>query len=244
MLRCLLSPGRLSTSFAPHESRVYLHITRAMASAAKKDLRKYMKSKLADLEEDEMVKQSSTAQDLIRSLPKYQGANRIGIYLSMPNGEARTETLVRDALNAGKQVFVPYIYKSPASGGSQKVMDMLRLDSASEYEELKSDSWGIPSLPAEGLERRENAAGGTGLSEEEPSLDEEDANPGRSADHSLDVIVMPGVAFDHGMNRLGHGAGFYDRFLTRFCGDGTRKPFLGMYTSVLHLHFFVIWADV
>ena len=200
-----------------------MHIEIEMASDAKKDLRKHMRAKLNELSEDEMIKQSSTAQDLIRSLPQYKNAKRIGIYLSMSRGEARTETLVRDALNSGKQVFVPYIY----SNGPMKVMDMLRLNSTSEYESLKPDSWGIPSLPSEALEERENATGGSGLGKKKRRFDEDDPDPGRTEDSSLDVIVMPGVAFDDGMNRLGHGAGFYDRFLTRFCEDGTRKPFLG-----------------
>jgi len=38
---------------------------------------------------------------------------------------------------------------------------------------------------------------------------------------NIDLVLVPGIAFDHKGNRLGFGAGFYDRFFDRF----THLPF-------------------
>ena len=190
---------------------------------AKKDLRKQIKSRLAALSDDEVVNQSQTAQNLILRLPQYEKANRIGIYLSMPTAEARTDILVTHSLEHGKKVFVPYIHRP--DGSPRKVIDMLRLSSFHDYEGLRPDSWGIPTLSKDSIEDRENAAGGKGVAEIKEQ-DEDDSNPGRGDNETLDLIVMPAMAFDQGLNRLGHGGGFYDAFLSRFCKDGSRKPYL------------------
>jgi 5-formyltetrahydrofolate cyclo-ligase len=194
-----------------------------MAADAKKDFRKEIKTKLKALTEDQISEQSGKAQDLILGLKQYKDAQTLSVYLSMPKAEAQSNRIVHDALIQGKKVFVPYIHQ-PRTG--PKIIDMLRLASVSEFEGLARDSWGIPSLPSDSVESRENAMGGKGLSSGENPPETEDGE-GRKGDGTLDLIVMPGVAFDQGMNRLGHGRGFYDAYLSRFCADGTRKPYLG-----------------
>jgi 5-formyltetrahydrofolate cyclo-ligase len=198
-----------------------------MATAAKSELRSRIREKLSALDVENVAAQSAEAQRTIITLPQFQQADRIGIYLSMPTGEAQTDTLVKASLLSGKSVFVPYIYSIGAEKPKRKVMDMLRLESMDEYYGLKRDSWGIPSLSREGREGRENAMGGRGL-----SFTAEGSEHKAGEDQGgLDMIVVPAVAFDRSMNRMGHGAGFYDRFLTRFCdGDLRSKPFLGQST--------------
>ncbi|KAM0718823.1 hypothetical protein Q7P37_005895 [Cladosporium fusiforme] len=204
---------------------------------AKKALRKDLKTRLSSLTPTQITTQSQSAQSLILSLPAYQRAKSLSIYLSMPAAEAQTDLLVRDALKAGKKVFVPFLYTPAQAGGDEgvasvemgekkkkprKVMDLLRLREG-EFEALGRDAWGIPSLGEDGVEGRENAMGGVGLSlggGGEGSQGQEDLG-------WLDLVVVPAVAFDKQMNRLGHGAGFYDAFLARFCEGGKReKPYL------------------
>lgn len=58
-------------------------------------------------------------------------------------------------------------------------------------------------------DRKDLKAGIYGILEPDPSASLE-MDPG-----SAECVIVPGLAFDPQKNRLGHGAGFYDRFLPR-----------------------------
>lgn len=143
----------------------------------------------------------------VLGLPEYQNATRLSIYLSMPSGEVSTSSIVRDALNHGKMVFVPYIHKADASRHAvPPFMEMVALKSEADFEGFQPDAWGIPVPSEDSISERENAL--TGLEDEETST-------AGKAVSGLDLILMPGVAFDGESRRLGHGKGFYDRYLQR-----------------------------
>jgi 5-formyltetrahydrofolate cyclo-ligase len=126
----------------------------------------------------------------------------------MPGAEIQTDPIVRHALDTGKQVFVPYLHRSPLETPDTptRVMDMVHLKSIGDYESLKRDRWGIPSVDPATVHERQRILGGPDVFHSEES--------------TLDLILVPGVAFDveksgH-VRRLGHGKGFYDFFINRY----------------------------
>ncbi|KAI4187679.1 MAG: hypothetical protein L6R41_002659 [Letrouitia leprolyta] len=105
-------------------------------------------------------------------------------------------------------------------------MDMVGLHSQEDFEKLEPDSWGIPT-PSE------SSLGGRKLCLAKYSNVNRDTKARGEEMQSLDMIVMPGVAFDRGFARLGHGKGYYDFFLSQYqqgMGDSSssesKMPFL------------------
>lgn len=141
--------------------------------------------------------------ETLKDFKAYQDAKRISIYLAMPAAEVQTDAIVRHALGTGKQVFVPYLYKSTLSipDSPARIMDMVHLKSIQDYESLARDKWNIPSIDPSTVPNRERILGGDAMA-------------------TLDLMLVPGVAFDTdvdgSLRRLGHGKGFYDFFLNRY----------------------------
>ena len=158
----------------------------------------------------------------------------------MPKGEVVTRAIIHDAFRQGKQIFVPYIYngKFHTHPKPRSAMDMVSLISKSDYEALEPDAWGIPTVAESSIAKRVRILGDSGGSSGAVSRDVTDSarsSGGRSTESNrLDLIVMPGVAFDGDLGRLGHGKGFYDYFLkcyydSKVCllGEEIEMPFLG-----------------
>ncbi|PGH00905.1 5-formyltetrahydrofolate cyclo-ligase [Blastomyces parvus] len=206
----------------------------ATLQAAKKELRRKLQKILSEVSKQSVAAQSSIATRNLLALPEYQAAKKLSVYLSMPSGEISTTAIVRDAFSRGKQVYVPYLYQADpaatATQGRSSVMEMLALHSLEDYESLQPDKWGIPTLDANTIGSRRNCLGGYGIPTGETAQAAGDDSSG------LNLIVMPGVAFDEQLQRLGHGKGYYDHFVNRLKNNrqssgegnkaGMRKPYL------------------
>ncbi|KAI1614897.1 5-formyltetrahydrofolate cyclo-ligase [Exophiala viscosa] len=172
----------------------------------KTSLRKRVEESLKKLEPEEVERQSAIITKHVLQMPAYQNAKSIAIFLSMPGKEVSTGNIVLQAFEDGKSVFVPYLHagREPKS----KVMDMLQLRNKDDFQSLKPDAWGIPSLSKDSVDQRENALGGIGVSDE--------STHDQKGVSNLDLMFMPAVAFDRSHRRLGHGKGFYDRYLSTY----------------------------
>lgn len=152
----------------------------------------------------------------------------------MPRGEISTDGIVKEALGHGKKVFVPCVQKTSGLTRSESFMEMFALHPREDVDSLQRDAWGIPTLSNESLVSRENAFGGLGSSVADEYRSE-------AFLEGLDLILMPGMAFDLSNGRLGHGRGFYDRFLEQYWELASRKdvrtrmPRLGMCRPNKHL---------
>ncbi|GAA6007582.1 5-formyltetrahydrofolate cyclo-ligase [Rhodotorula paludigena] len=156
---------------------------------AKKQLRRTVQTRLKQLSPAQVLADSQAVIDFLLASPYYTSSSSLSVYLSTPTGEVQTDSLIRHALGDGKRIYVPYC---PVE--DKTVMRMLRLRDQSHFETLRENRWGIREIDPAEADSLEDA--------DHPS------SPG------LDLILVPGLAFDRFRRRLGHGRGYYDRYVS------------------------------
>eukprot|EP01031_Cornospumella_fuschlensis_P038099 gene38099-46294_t len=150
-------------------------------------LRTQIKRKLKEISSGDITLQSASLTSHINSIPNFQEVRSVSIYLSM-GGEVSTYGLIKDLMEThGKQVYIPKV-----TGKESKDMIMIPLSSYADIDEFPRNAWGIPE-PALPASYDDNVLG------------------------NIDVVLLPGVAFDIWGGRLGHGKGYYDCFIERLC---------------------------
>ncbi|WFD20094.1 5-formyltetrahydrofolate cyclo-ligase [Malassezia caprae] len=175
----------------------------AAVRGAKATLRRDVRQALAALPRAEIDAQSSAVTERVLSHSHFQRAATVSIYLSAPSAEIDTWALCRAALHSGKRLYVPR-FSTLASGADAREthsfteMLMLRVYDTHELDHaLTVNKWAIaePALARADGTPRENALDAPG---------------------GLDLIVLPGLAFDRQGWRLGQGKGYYDRHLAHY----------------------------
>lgn len=137
----------------------------------KGELRKGVKSVIAQIGTDERIRAALTVAERIESLPAFQSVRNIMLYSSLPD-ELPTDEMIR-RWEASHRLFLPKVV------GNEIVV------ACYETTALRRGKYGIM----------------------EPDND-------NSIDPKvLNMIVVPGRAFDLSGRRVGRGGGYYDRFL-------------------------------
>ncbi|KAG9509400.1 putative 5-formyltetrahydrofolate cyclo-ligase [Fragariocoptes setiger] len=184
---------------------------------SKRLLRTQMRKILSQLTDDEIKQQSAQIYNQVVHHPRFIDANYISIYLST-NREVDTVRILEKALELNKVCFVPK-YARISSQGDEKPrseMKMYNIISMKDFDNMPLTKWNIKEPSDDSLSHR----------------NEPDPQQG------LDLVIVPGVAFTKTGLRLGHGMGYYDRFLNDWaCQHPTRRPFtmgLALKQQVLH----------
>lgn len=168
--------------------------------AAKKQLRKEIKKRFTTFSENDKVLQSNKITKLVLEHPRYVASKRLSIFLSM-NDEVKTNAILEHALSQKKDVYIPKYVGS--------AMDMVKLRSIEDYNNLPETSWHIKQ-PA----------------------DDDNSRPNALETGGLDLILMPGLGFTKDGKRLGRGKGYYDTYIEKLNKNGFKPYLLALTYSV------------
>jgi 5-formyltetrahydrofolate cyclo-ligase len=153
-------------------------------NSLKAALRAEIKGRLNCLSNVDINLHSNVVLHSLASLPEFQACKCICIYLSMPSSEIQTFGAIQRSFQMEKRVFIPKV-----TGKLAEDMIMFELDSIELINSFPRSKWGIPEPPKELIESYEDMTK-SGL---------------------IDLILVPGVAFDVNCGRIGHGKGYYGK---------------------------------
>jgi len=122
-------------------------------------------------------------------------SHRVSIYLSVDR-EVSTLATIREVLNnSDKDCFIPKY------DAASRHMDMVKLHSMADFENLPLTKWNIKQPADDDLREEALASGG------------------------LDLMIVPGLAFTESGQRLGSGRGYYDAYSDRCQHDPHGRPY-------------------
>ena len=168
------------------------------AKELKNEYRKQAREKLAALSEE--YRNSASAAIALNALnipemkePKREGFLGLGkkektvlAYYSV-GSEPSTLAVINELLKSGKRVCLPLCTDIDEEGHRTDTIDAMEARQITSFDDLVPGAYGIP----------------------EPKADTAVVPP-----EEIDIIILPCISCDRDCNRIGHGAGYYDKFLS------------------------------
>ncbi|KAL4447953.1 hypothetical protein ABPG75_005172 [Micractinium tetrahymenae] len=154
---------------------------------AKRRVREAVKAALRQLSAEQMAEESRAIAARVLASRAFREAPHAVIYVHCAKlREVDTSEVLRQAMEGRKRLYVPRVQDKDAN------MHFLHLDSLDALE----------AVPPFGIR--------------EPRPTYEDGSERQDVllvDEPLELVVMPGLAFDRAGRRLGRGGGYYDKFI-------------------------------
>lgn len=167
---------------------------------AKTQLRRTVKSTLAAILHESILHQSADITTKLKAHQKFLEARKVAVYMNMPHLEVQTDGIIKSCFDLGKLVYLPRCTSTAAEGRKRHHLSMLRVPTYQQVLALQPEGKYKLLEPREGEDIFESGG--------------------------LDVIIVPGVAFTLQKHRMGHGAGYYDEFLTAYTEKFNHTPYL------------------
>ena len=164
----------------------------------KEKIRKEIKEKLKATSEDYRKEASAKIALNALNIPEMKEQKRTGLlglkktektvlaYSSVGN-EPSTLALIDSLLKSGKKVCLPLCTDLDEEGLRTGAFDAMEARVITSFDDLVAGAYGIP----------------------EPKADTEIVPP-----EEIDIVILPCVGCDRQCRRIGHGAGYYDKYLT------------------------------
>lgn len=152
---------------------------------AKNEYRSEVRAKLAALSEEYRSEASSTIAVNTLSLPEMKKAKTVLVYYSVGT-EPGTLAIISKLLESGKKVCLPLCIDLDEEGKRTDADEAMEARLIKSFDDLVPGAYGIP----------------------EPAEYTKVVRPGK-----IDLIILPCLTCDAKCNRMGHGAGYYDKYL-------------------------------
>ncbi len=165
-------------------------------------IRNYQKQIRNEISVEEQRSLSRAIFENLLSTEAYKDCCRLITYVSF-RSEADTYEIIRSSMMKGKKVYIPRV--------EPQGIDFYQLY---QLEDLIPSKLGIPEPIAKETDRYITNDKDTEKSNIELSKPSEDNKKLSSKLPYRNLMLLPGLAFDPNGNRIGYGAGYYDKYLS------------------------------